>query len=152
MPKIAFLMLFVTGLAFFSGCGSRPSDISSIDESIVENPLPPCPNSPNCIRITKKIERPTDVAWQAALDAINNIDPENIDLSRDQWKIDSVFRVFFFRDDMAIRLTETGDSQGTSYLHIRSASRTGYSDLGVNTRRVRAFLSELERLLESRDQ
>jgi len=143
-------MLLVTSLALFSGCGSRPSDISSIDEAKVENPLPPCPNSPNCIRITKKIERPADFAWQAVVDALKIIDPENINLSRDQWKIDSVFRVFFFRDDMVLQLTEDRDAPGSSYLHIRSASREGYSDLGVNTRRVRAFLNELERILESK--
>ena len=149
MPKTAFLMLLITGLALFSGCGSRPSDISSIDTVTAKNPLPPCPDSPNCIRITKKIGRPADVAWQAAVDALKNIDPEHINLSRDQWKIDSVFRVFFFRDDMVLQLTEDRDAPGSSYLHIRSASREGYSDLGVNTRRVRAFLDELERLLES---
>ena len=32
-------------------------------------------------------------------------------------------------------------------LHIRSASRVGYSDFGVNKRRVKKFFAELEKLL-----
>ncbi len=57
-----------------------------------------------------------------------------------------VFRVGPFKDDAAIRVTR---ENGGSALHLRSAGRVGYSDFGVNGRRVRRFLEALtERLAE----
>ena len=44
-------------------------------------------------------------------------------------------RLFKFVDDFELRLDNT-----THKLHIRSASRLGYSDFGVNRRRVENFL------------
>jgi len=44
-------------------------------------------------------------------------------------------RVFQFIDDFQLRLDNTSQT-----LHIRSASRTGYSDLGANKQRVEYFL------------
>ncbi|MCU7800664.1 MAG: DUF1499 domain-containing protein [gamma proteobacterium symbiont of Lucinoma myriamae] len=43
--------------------------------------------------------------------------------------------MFKFFDDFELRLDNT-----THKLHIRSASRVGYSDFGVNKRRVKRFL------------
>jgi len=64
--------------------------------------------------------------------------PENITVNKNLQKLESVFKVFFFRDDMAVQVTEKDST--SSYLHIRSASRVGESDLYVNTRRVKKFL------------
>jgi len=48
----------------------------------------------------------------------------------------AVFRVFVFSDDVwVVVLPEAGGSR----LHIRSQSRMGNSDLGVNRRRVERF-------------
>ncbi len=43
-------------------------------------------------------------------------------------------RVFGFVDDLEIRI-----DQNNKILHIRSASRVGYSDVGVNLKRVELF-------------
>lgn len=51
---------------------------------------------------------------------------------------------FGFKDDIVIRIRP--EATGTR-LDIRSASRVGKSDIGANTRRIRAFLSHLERRL-----
>lgn len=48
-----------------------------------------------------------------------------------------------FKDDVAIRIRETGD--GAVEVDVRSASRVGISDLGVNAARIRTFLAELEK-------
>jgi uncharacterized protein (DUF1499 family) len=50
-------------------------------------------------------------------------------------------RWFGFTDDIAIRITP--DESG-SRVDIRSASRQGRGDLGVNARRIRAFLAALK--------
>lgn len=50
-------------------------------------------------------------------------------------------RWFGFTDDIAIRVAA---EEGGSRVDIRSASRQGRSDLGVNARRIRAFLAALK--------
>jgi uncharacterized protein (DUF1499 family) len=49
---------------------------------------------------------------------------------------------FGFKDDIVIRVTPLG---AASRVDIRSASRVGESDLGVNARRIRAFYREMAR-------
>lgn len=127
-------------MSFFAGCGSRPSDIPS--NKLATNPLPPCPDSPNCIRITKEINTPVDTAFAASVEALKIMEPEQTSISKQHHKIETVFKVFVFRDDMVIQVTE--DAGESSLLHIRSASRIGKSDLGVNTRRVKTFLEQFQ--------
>ncbi len=59
-------------------------------------------------------------------------------------RIDAVFTVFLFKDDVALAIEP--HEEGAA-LHIRSASRVGYRDFGVNRRRVKRFFAELEKLL-----
>lgn len=47
-----------------------------------------------------------------------------------------------FHDDVVIRITPTADGKA-SRVDMRSVSRVGVSDLGVNARRIRAFLVAL---------
>lgn len=47
-----------------------------------------------------------------------------------------------FHDDVALRITPTADGKA-SRVDMRSVSRVGVSDLGVNARRIRAFLAVL---------
>lgn len=58
----------------------------------------------------------------------------------------AVYRVaWVFKDDVniAVEAQEHG-----SVLHVRSASRVGGTDFGVNRRRVRRLLSEMDRALK----
>lgn len=52
---------------------------------------------------------------------------------------------FGFRDDIAVRLRQTGPQ--VVEIDIRSVSRVGLSDLGLNARRVHAYMSDLAREL-----
>ena len=55
---------------------------------------------------------------------------------------------FGFRDDVVIRIREDGDE---SVVDVRSASRVGRSDLGVNAERIREFLGTLDGHFGSQD-
>lgn len=121
------------------GIGSQSTDFPSLEP--VDNPLPACPKSLNCIRITKLIEMPVDVSFDTSLSTVNSMKPADISISKENYRIDSEFKVFFFYDDMVLQIT--GNDSTSSHLHIRSASRIGFSDLGVNTRRVKRFLKRL---------
>lgn len=119
--------------------GSQPSDIPGINS--VQNPIPSCPNSPNCIRTTKLIDHPIDSVYAVAAKTLETMGPIEMKVSKKDYRIESVFRVAFFKDDMVIQLTERNST--STFLHIRSASRIGKSDLGVNTRRVKKFFKYL---------
>ncbi|MGL5839841.1 MAG: DUF1499 domain-containing protein [Sphingorhabdus sp.] len=51
-------------------------------------------------------------------------------------------RFFRFKDDVVVRVRPTEDAKG-SIVDMRSISRVGVSDLGMNAKRVRAFLADL---------
>jgi uncharacterized protein (DUF1499 family) len=51
-------------------------------------------------------------------------------------------RFFRFKDDVVLRIRPTEDRTG-SIIDMRSISRVGVSDLGVNAKRVRSFLADM---------
>lgn len=126
-------------LSILTGCGSKPSDLTGFEKA--QNPLPPCPDSPNCIRLTKSYRDSLDKAWVEVLNVLREMKPYTLEATPDEYRIDAVFLVVFFKDDMVLQLEKAG--AGT-LVHIRSASRIGYTDLGVNRRRVKRFLKKLE--------
>ena len=60
--------------------------------------------------------------------------------------MEAVATSFFFRfkDNIVVRARPAGEGTG-SVVDMRSISRVGVSDIGVNARRVRDFLAELQR-------
>ena len=51
---------------------------------------------------------------------------------------------FKFKDDVVIVATPTTDGQSTT-INMRSVSRVGASDFGINAKRIREFLAELQK-------
>ena len=51
--------------------------------------------------------------------------------------------IYRFKDDVVLRITPNPNGEG-SIVHMRSVSRVGVSDLGVNAERIRAFLADLQ--------
>ncbi len=125
--------------------GSRSSQLDEL--SGVHNPLPPCPGSPNCIRLSRQLEITVDEALPSVRKVLERMQAESIEVDRENCTFHSVFTALFFKDDVTIKLRPAGP--GTCYLHIRSASRIGRSDLGVNRRRVKRFLRLLHRESDS---
>ncbi len=127
--------------------GSSSSDFS--DELKPENnPLQPCPDSPNCIRISKKLNIEARPLFDTLLRVLADMKAEKIKRDSQTLQTDAVFRipVFGFRDDVSIRI-ESGKNVGQSVLHLSSRSRVGRGDLGVNRRRVKYFLRILNSYL-----
>lgn len=144
ISHLMLLPIAIAGMAFWSLRGSRPSDLQGLENA--DNPLRPCPDSPNCIRISRKYDAPLGVLFDACRDSLDEMGPKQMKIDGDQHRIEAVFRVFLFHDDMVLQLTENNPT--STCLHMRSASRVGESDLGVNRRRVRTFLQKLERRLQ----
>ena len=125
-----------------ASCSPETPPAAVMASSLPENPLPPCPASPNCVRQTRAFALPADTLFDRARQALEAIGPSTLEASPDTRHIEAVFTVVFFKDDVALRIEPYQDG---TVLHIRSASRVGYSDLGVNRRRVARFFRRLEK-------
>ncbi|OEU73436.1 MAG: hypothetical protein BA874_07210 [Desulfuromonadales bacterium C00003068] len=124
---------------------------------LINGQLAPCPNSPNCVSsemststayiepLAVKIE--PEAAWLCLKRSIEGLGG-TIKMAEDHY-LWATFKtkVFRFVDDVELRLD--ADSK---LIHVRSASRVGYSDLGVNQKRVELlrekFTEEQERVLK----
>lgn len=104
--------------------------------------LAECPTSPNCVssqseRLSHKVEpiqfRGSVDEFHKLIRKIQNEIPgcEITSLEGPQVSLVVSSRFFRFKDDVEIYY-----HQSESLIHIRSASRLGYSDLGVNRKRV----------------
>jgi hypothetical protein len=67
-------------------------------------------------------------------------------LDRQAGVIEATATTFFFRfkDDVVIRIRPDPARPGGSIVDMRSISRVGVSDLGVNAERIRSFLADLK--------
>ena len=104
--------------------------------------LPPCPDSPNCVssQATNKAQQVEPIAFtlppQQALARLKQVlagMPRTRIVKEEGGYLHAEVRSLLFRfvDDIEF-LIDTEQS----LIHLRSASRTGHSDFGVNRRRV----------------
>jgi uncharacterized protein (DUF1499 family) len=109
-----------------------------------KNPLSACPDSPNCVRLSTYIPKVPEKLLIDVEIIIDLMGGKQVMIDHDKFVVTSVFNVFIFRDDVIIQIMPFEDG---SILHLKSSSRVGYSDLGVNKRRVNDFLKKLHSLL-----
>jgi len=136
----------IVGIILFSRFqGSRSSDFNEMMQSN-NNPFPECPDSPNCVRISVPFAQPTSRIFFLATQAVEDLQPAEFSSSSNELTVNAVFEipVFGFRDDLQMKIE--GEDRN-HVLHIRSASRTGYSDLGVNRRRVQKVIKSIREKL-----
>lgn len=122
--------------------------------SVFANPesqrsLGPCPDSPNCVssqssdsshfiepfRLTVAPERGWD-ALKAVLQAMQRV--KIVEESDGYIHAEATSRMFRFVDDVEFLMRPDGQ-----FVDVRSASRVGYSDFGVNRRRIERIRQEL---------
>jgi uncharacterized protein (DUF1499 family) len=120
-----------------------------------ESDLPPCPSSPNCVssRDPDPARRVDPIPFRGtAAEARETLDTFLRSLSRvtivesSESGIRAEFRTRLgFVDDVEFRIDEAAGE-----IHVRSASRKGYWDLGVNRRRVEAIREALGNVIGKR--
>lgn len=120
---------------------------------LTDGRLKNCPNSPNCVNSEQGGIEPiafgdlsVEEAWKKLQEAISAEGGELQDVSGDYlW---AIFKtpMLRFTDDVEARL----DSENRR-IHLRSASRVGYSDFGTNRRRLEAIKNRYRRLSKSAD-
>jgi uncharacterized protein (DUF1499 family) len=130
--------VIVLALILTTGCGAS----GFTPNGIVDGRLAPCPSSPNCVssqmESSKKYIAPLRYNGNAkdardrlvnVIKSMNNSDVKTVS----DLYIHAVFRsaVFKFADDVEFQIIPEENR-----IHVRSASRTGYYDFGVNRSRV----------------
>ncbi len=134
MKKIlATLCLAIT----MAGCsGTRP------ELGIVDGKLRPCPPSPNCVSSYAEDDKhfsqafyfagPSLGAWQALTAIIRDMErAEIISQTGTYLHVEFTSALFRFVDDVEFLLDPKA-----SKIEVRSASRLGHSDFGVNNKRL----------------
>ncbi|MEL7040272.1 MAG: DUF1499 domain-containing protein [Pseudomonadota bacterium] len=135
---IGVLALLGVGAFVFLGMQSRNGSAPGL----IEGRLSPCPASPNCVSSEtgttedKRVDAfPLD-AWSDLPGLITERGGEIT--AQDETYVSAEFAssLFGFVDDVEFRLTDTD-------IQVRSASRVGHSDAGVNRARVADLRTDL---------
>jgi uncharacterized protein (DUF1499 family) len=137
MPRISIFLLAFPAL-FVIGCQStRPANLG-----VHDGKLAACPETPNCVSSAASDAEhriaPLHYAGSAAealvkLKAIIRSIPRTAVITEtdDYLHIECTSLIFRFVDDVELLVDDTA-----KVIHVRSASRLGTSDLGVNRKRV----------------
>jgi uncharacterized protein (DUF1499 family) len=125
--------------------GTPPTDLG-----VREGRLKPCPATPNCVssqaqdashRVAAlRFQGSAQVAFERLKAVLAAMPRMRIVEARDGYlRAEAASRLFGFVDDLEFYFDAP-----TAQVHVRSASRIGYSDLGVNRARVEAIRKAFE--------
>jgi len=91
------------------------------------------------------LSTPPDKAFEQALAAARKMGWVIVDANASDGRIEATDTTFWFgfKDDIVIRITPVDHG---SRVDIRSVSRVGKSDVGMNARRIRKYLKELKQM------
>lgn len=143
---LLFISVFMIALLPFPGSGFE-------NHMDTNRKLPPCPDSPNCVSSQStdeahyiaplSYEGDATRARQALLSIIQSMDRANIVTAEDNY-IHAEFTslVFRFVDDVEFYLNADNNT-----IDVRSASRKGHYDFGVNRKRIEAIRKQLNETL-----
>ena len=147
--KLLFIFTGATVIFFvFSICLAGVPDNLGLKNQL----LSPCPRTPNCVSSQEKNSqhRIQPIIFEGSLEltkerlyrVINSMRGTRIITQEDvYWHMEFTTQLFRFIDDVEFYFDES-----QSLIHVRSASRQGYWDLGVNRRRVETIRSRFEEL------
>ena len=134
------VLLAVLGVGSFVYLGQSSQGGSAA--GLVDGRLAPCPSSPNCV--SSEAGTPEDKAvaplpvdtWGQLPDTIAALGGVVTTTNDTYLAAEFTSATFGFVDDVEFRLTEDA-------VQVRSASRVGYSDRGVNSARVATLREQL---------
>lgn len=141
-----YLSILAVGLfvIVLTGCsGMRPTNLG-----VRNGKLAPCPGSPNCVssqaadaahRIAPIVYgSPMPIAMARMKEVIGRMKRARIVAEKDDYlRVEFTSRVMRFVDDAEFYFDDR-----SKRIELRSAARLGYSDFGVNRRRIEAIRRE----------
>jgi len=137
-----------TLLVLVACAGDRPTNLG-----VTNGTLAACPDSPNCVSSQARDERhrieplatgvDPDAAYARLIDIVRRR-PDVTVMEQTDTYLRVELRTTLFIDDAEFLL-----DRDHRQIQVRSASRVGYSDLGLNRRRIEEIRSQLQRREES---
>jgi uncharacterized protein (DUF1499 family) len=117
--------------------------------------LPPCPRTPNCVSSQSRdsahrveplrYESSGEDAWRHLRQVILSLPRSRVvEDAAGYMRVEFRSAVLQFGDDVELLLDDANKA-----IQIRSASRTGYWDIGVNRRRVERIRSQFRNSLDA---
>jgi len=141
--KKTVVVILCTALLLSACAGDRPANLG-----VINGALAACPDSPNCVSSQASDERhriepfatgdDPDAAF-ARLAEIVRRRPDATVLNSTDTYLRVELRTTFFTDDAEFLL-----DRERRLIQLRSASRLGYSDLGLNRRRIEEIRRQLQ--------
>jgi uncharacterized protein (DUF1499 family) len=136
-PALSLIAAVILIMPFFSCAGTRPANLGVKDARLAA-----CPSSPNCVSSDNadsshrvpafQLAMPPSEAWRALRATVANLPRTAIIAETDDYlHAECRSRFFGFVDDLELHVRPAD-----KLIAVRSASRLGYSDLGVNRERV----------------
>ncbi|MEM8984279.1 MAG: DUF1499 domain-containing protein [Pseudomonadota bacterium] len=135
---VAVLIIAAIGAMAYMGIQSK----SGSAPGLVGAALTPCPDSPNCVSSEadtpseKKVDALPVSAWAELPAAVAAMGGRVTQTTDAYLAAEFTSKTFKFVDDVEFRLTDDA-------VHVRSASRVGHSDGGVNAERIATLKTEL---------
>ena len=134
------ILIVILGFVFLIGCAGKTPKLGLNNDQLV-----PCPKTPNCVssQITDEkhfIEpiyfigsrQETQVQLVQILKTLQRTNI--IDMQNNYIRVEFTSKILKFIDDVEFYFPATKTE--TTTIYFRSASRLGYSDLGVNRKRI----------------
>ncbi len=93
-------------------------------------------------------EASPEAAFDSALQTADEMGWDIVEVDRELGRIEATDTSFWygFRDDVVVRIVSAAEGVGTR-VDMRSLSRSGRSDVGVNASRIKAYLAALDEML-----
>ena len=144
------IMIVLTSLIFFSGCTGVIPKLGIENGQLIQ-----CPTTPNCVNSQAKDKKhyiepilmtgtPLEVK-NHILKILNELKRAKIIVAEDHYiRVEFISKVFRFIDDLEFYFPNTKSKEMT--IHVRSASRVGYSDFGVNRKRIEQIRSKFKEI------
>jgi uncharacterized protein (DUF1499 family) len=137
MAKIHNWVVIFMSITLFSCAGQKPEDLG-----IFDNKFSPCAESPNCVSSDArdkdhavemfKLNTNLNNGWQKVHDVVSSFPRTKVITFNKQYiHVECSSAVFGFVDDLQLHLRGEGGS-----VAVKSASRLGHSDFGVNRKRI----------------
>ncbi len=138
MAFFKHVILCILAMAFFINCSGKPP----LERGVKDGRLLPCPHTPNCV---SSMEKQSEKSVKPLVYQTNRNDARMVmrqilvelgnttikEESDDYIWVECRSKLLGFVDDLEVYFPED-----EKVVHIRSASRLGYYDFGVNKKRV----------------
>ena len=145
-------LIILASLLMFTGCTGKMPELG-----IENGKFKQCPHTPNCVNSQAKDKKhfiEPILITATPLEAKNYILKTLYDLKvskviavEDNYiRAEFVSKIFRFVDDVEFYFPDNDSKE--LLVHVRSASRVGYSDLGVNRKRIEQIRSKIKTIIK----